>query len=160
MERFRSLMRSLMGVCLVAIATLLVSCGGGKTAVPPTYSATQLSQIATYAGRIQTSKDRLPELAGYIRDENWVNIDNFIHGPLGELRTGMNRLAFQLLPDDKTEALALADDVSKDLEIMSAAVDDFNPKRTNQAYVRFAKDLSTFLDSIPTAPPAPEAPSV
>ena len=161
MERFRSLMRSLMAICLVAIATLLVSCGGGgKAAAPPTYSAAQLSQIATYAGRIQTSKERLPELAGYIRDENWVNIDNFIHGPLGDLRTGMNRLAFQLLPADKADALAIAEDVTKDLEVMSAAVDTYNLDRTNKAYVRFAKDLSTFLDSIPAEPSAPEAPSV
>lgn len=92
MERFRSLARSLMGVFLVAIATLLVSCSSGsQAAVPQTYSADQISQIAIYAGRIQKSKDRLPELAGYIRDENWANIDNFIHGPLGTLREGIDR---------------------------------------------------------------------
>ena len=126
MERFRSLARSLMGVFLVAIATLLVSCSSGsQAAVPQTYSADQISQIAIYAGRIQKSKDRLPELAGYIRDENWANIDNFIHGPLGTLREGMNRLAFQLLPADKAEALELSDKISDDLEAMSAAVGNF-----------------------------------
>ena len=151
MERFRSLARSIMGVFLVAIATLLVSCGSGPKAVaPPTYSADQLSQIAIYAGRIQTSKDRLPELAGYIREENWANIDNFIHGPLGELRERMNRLAFQLLPADKADALKLSDAISEDLEAMSAAVTAFDSNRTNQAYIRFAKDLSTFLDLVPT----------
>lgn len=151
MERFRSLARSLMGVFLVAIATLLVSCSSGsQAAVPQTYSADQISQIAIYAGRIQKSKDRLPELAGYIRDENWANIDNFIHGPLGTLREGMNRLAFQLLPADKAEALELSDKISDDLEAMSAAVGAFDSNRTNQAYIKFAKDLSTFLNIVPT----------
>lgn len=151
MERFRSLTRSMMGVVLVAIATLLVSCSSGdKATAPQTYSADQLAQIAIYAGRIQTSKDRLPELAGYIRDENWANIDNFIHGPLGELRGRMNRLAFQLLPNDKAEALELSEEISEDLEAMSAGVRAFNSNRTNEAYIRFAKDLSTFLDLVPT----------
>lgn len=155
MERFRSLTRSILGIFLVAIATLLVSCGGGKVAAPPTYTADQLAQIATYASRIQTSKDRLPELATYIRDDNWANIDNFIHGPLGELRTRMNRLAFLLLPDDKAEALELSEEVTSDLEAMSAAVGAFDSNRTNKAYIRFAKDLSTFLNAIPAE--APEA---
>lgn len=152
MERFRSLSRSIMGIFLVAIATLLVSCGGAKVAVTPTYTADNLAQIAIYSDRIQTSKDRLPELAGYIRDENWANIDNFIHGPLGELRAGMKRLAFMLLPDDKAEALELSDEIADDLEAMSAAVTAFDGSRTNKAYIRFVKDLSTFLDMIPAAP--------
>lgn len=149
MERFRSLTRSLMGVFLVAIATLLISCGGGKVAAPPTYTADQLGQIAIYANRIQTSKARLPELAGYVRAENWANIDNFIHGPLGELRTQMNRLAFLLLPEDKAQTLDLSEEISEDLEAMSAAVRVFDSNRTNEAYIRFAKDLSTFLDIVP-----------
>ena len=151
MEWFRSLARSMVGVFLVAIATLLVSCSsGGQATAPPTYSADQIAQISIYAGRIQTSKDRLPELAGYIRDENWANIDNFIHGPLGELRERMNRLAFLLLPNDKSEALALSNEITEDLEAMSAAVTAFDSNRTNQAYIRFAKDLSTFLNLVPT----------
>ena len=140
-----------MGIFLIAIATLLVSCSSGsKAAAPPTYSTEQIAQIAVYAGRIQTSKDRLPELAGYIREDNWANIDNFIHGPLGELRERMNRLAFQLLPADKAEALALSEKISGDLEAMSAAVGAFDSNRTNEAYIKFAKDLSTFLDMVPT----------
>ncbi|MBX2864531.1 MAG: photosystem II protein PsbQ [Leptolyngbyaceae cyanobacterium MAG.088] len=152
MEKFRSLARSILGVFLVAIATLLVSCSSGPNAsAPATYSADQLSQIAIYAGRIEASKNRLPELGGYIRDENWVNIDNFIHGPLGEIRERMNRLAFQLLPADKAEALKLSDKISGDLEAMSTAVSAFDSNRTNQAYIRFAKDLVTFLNLVPTA---------
>lgn len=152
MERFRSLVRSVMGVFLVAIATLLVSCSSGsKAAAPPTYSANQIAQISIYADRIQTSKNRLPELASYIRDENWVNIDNFIHGPLGTLREQMNRLAYQLLPADKADALALSDKISSDLEAMSAAVGAYDGNRTNTAYIRFAKDLSTLIKLVPTA---------
>lgn len=152
MERFRSLARSVMAVFLAAIATLLVSCSsGGKAAAPPTYSADQIAQITIYANRIQTSKNRLPELAGYVRERNWANIDNFIHGPLGTLREQMNRLAYQLLPADKAEALALSDKISNDLEAMSAAVGAFDGSRTNTAYIRFAKDLSTLLNLVPTA---------
>ncbi|MEM8613311.1 MAG: photosystem II protein PsbQ [Cyanobacteria bacterium P01_H01_bin.105] len=155
MERFRSLVRSIMGVFLVAIATLLVSCSsGGKATAPPTYSADQLAQIAIYAQRIEKSKARLPELADYVRNDNWVNIDNFIHGPLGTLRSGMNRLAYQLLPDDKAQALKLSDKISSDLEAMSAAVGAYDSGRSNGAYIKFAKDLSTFIDLIPSENPA------
>lgn len=155
MERFRSLARSMMGIVLVAIATLLVSCSSGsKAAAPPTYSADQLAQIEIYTDRIQASQTRLPELAGYIRDENWANIDNFIHGPLGELRTRMNRLAYLLLPDDKAQALKLSDKVTGDLEAMSAAVGAFDINRTDRAYTKFADDLDVFLDLIPVAEPA------
>ncbi len=156
MERFRSLtrslMRSMMSICLVAIATLLVSCSsGGKAAVPVTYTDAQLSQISIYAGRIQSSKDRLPELADYIRTKNWVNVDNFIHGPLGNLRESMNRLAFQLLPEDKAALLAAADKISVDLENMSSAVGTYDFNATNNAYAKFASDLSVLLNSVPTA---------
>ena len=144
-----------MGVFLVAIATLLVSCSsGGKATAPPTYSADQLAEIAIYAQRIEKSKARLPELADYVRNDNWVNIDNFIHGPLGTLRTGMNRLAYQLLPDDKSTALKVSDKVSSDLEAMSAAVGVFDSARTTEAYIKFAKDLSTFIALIPAEDPA------
>ncbi|MEA5466315.1 photosystem II protein PsbQ [Leptothoe sp. PORK10 BA2] len=141
-----------MGICLVAIATLLVSCSsGGQATAPATYSAAQLSQISIYAGRIQSSKDRLPELADYIRTKNWVNIDNFIHGPLGTLREGMNRLAYQLLPEDKANLLAIADKVSVDLEAMSSAVGAYDFNGTSTAYAKFASDLSKLLNSLPTA---------
>lgn len=160
MERFRSLARSLMGVFLVAIATLLVSCGsGGKAVAPPTYSANQIAQIAIYANRIQTSKDRLPELAGYVRSRDWVNIDNFIHGPLGTIREQMNRLAYQLLPADKAEALTLSDKISSDLEAMSTAVSAYDGSRTDTAYIRFAKDLSTLLNLVPTADSSADQPA-
>ncbi|MEM7065637.1 MAG: photosystem II protein PsbQ [Cyanobacteria bacterium P01_B01_bin.77] len=160
MERFRSLARSVMAVFLVAIATLLVSCSsGGQATAPPTYSANQLAQITVYADRIQSSKARLPELADYVRERNWANIDNFIHGPLGTLREQMSRLAYQLLPEDKAEALALSDKISRDLEAMSTAVSVFDGSRTDKAYIRFTKDLSTLLDLVPTADQSTDQPA-
>lgn len=150
MNRFRSMARSIVGVFLVAIATLLVSCSSSsQVAPPPTYTSAQLSQVENYASRIQGSKDRLPELVGYINDEDWANIDNFIHGPLGELRPQMNRLAYALLPDDKKSALKLADDISRDLESLSSAVDAFDSDRATSAYVSFARDLSALLNIVP-----------
>lgn len=143
--------RSLMAIVLVAIATLSVSCGGSTVKAPPTYTPEKISQIQIYAGRLAQSQERLPELLGYIEKKNWANIDNFIHGPLGELRTQMIRLSNQLLEADKKQVVALADDIAADLEGMSVAVEEYDQNKAYDTYDAFERDFAALLDVVPEA---------
>ena len=156
--------RSLMAVVLVAIAVFTVSCGGDTVKAPPTYTPEKISQIQIYAGRLTKSQERLPELLGYIEKKNWANIDNFIHGPLGELRTQMIRLSGQLLEADKKKVVALADEIASDLEDMSAAVEEFNQNEAYDSYDAFERDFADLLNVVPEAarpkPKQVETPSV
>lgn len=143
--------RSIVGLILVAIATLLVSCSSGPVAQAPTYSPEQISQIALYTSRIEASQMRLPELAGYIDQKDWTNVDNFIHGPLGELRTRMAQLANLLLPAEKAQAKALSDEVAKHLERLSAAAEAYNSAQAVSEYDNFVIDLTALLNLVPAA---------
>lgn len=142
--------RSVVSLVIVAIAVLTVSCGSGSKVVKaPTYSSEQLSQIAIYAGRITASQKRLPELVDYLEKEDWTNVDNFIHGPLGELRVRMERLSNLLLPEDKKQAKPLADEVGVHLEGISLAGQEYNYDRAVREYNNFESDLADLLDIVP-----------
>ncbi|MEO0541780.1 MAG: photosystem II protein PsbQ [Cyanobacteria bacterium P01_A01_bin.105] len=141
-----------MTIVIVAIAALTVSCGGNVAEAPPTYTPEKIAQIQIYAGRLTQSQARLPELLGYIDKKNWANIDNFIHGPLGELRTQMIRLSGQLLEAEKKQVVALADDVAADLEGMSVAVEEFNQAEAYSTFDAFESDFAELINVIPTEP--------
>ncbi|NEP19437.1 MAG: photosystem II protein PsbQ [Leptolyngbya sp. SIO4C1] len=141
--------RSVVSVLLAAIATFLVSCSSGSNVTAPTYSPDQLSQIEIYAGRIAASQQRLPELVRYIERKDWNNVDNFIHGPLGELRARMVRMANLLLPDDKKQATALAEEVGTHLEGISLAAQDYDFSRAANEYSEFERDLTALLNIVP-----------
>ncbi|MEM8807220.1 MAG: photosystem II protein PsbQ [Cyanobacteria bacterium P01_G01_bin.38] len=143
--------RSIVSVILVAIAAFTVGCSSGKMAQPEVYTPAKVAEIQIYSNRIAASQGRLLELANYIAEEDWTNVDNFIHGPLGELREQMGRMAYRLLPTDKTKALALADDIAADLERISAAADEFNYRTATQGFQSLQADLGALLDLVPAA---------
>lgn len=145
MRRFRAV----VGVLLAAMATFLVSCGGGPEAVAPTYTPEKISQLQTYVNRIEATRKRLPELANYIEKDNWVNVDNFTHGPLGQLRSELTRLSNQLLPDDQKNAKALSAEILGHLENIDVATDNRNYESAIAQYREFVGDFDAFLSIVP-----------
>lgn len=145
MRRFRAV----VGVLLAAIATFLVSCGGGPEAVAPTYTPEKISQLQNYVNRIEASRERLPELANYIEKDNWVNVDNFTHGPLGQLRSELTRLSNQLLPADQEKAKALSADILGHLQNIDEAADARNYEKAIAQYREFVGDFDAFLSIVP-----------
>lgn len=145
MRRFRAV----VGVLLAAVATFLVSCGGGPEAVAPTYTPEKISQLQTYVNRIEATRKRLPELANYIEKDNWVNVDNFTHGPLGQLRSELTRLSNQLLPDDQKNAKALSAEILGHLENIDVATDNRNYESAIAQYREFVGDFDAFLSIVP-----------
>jgi photosystem II protein PsbQ len=147
MERFR--LRSALGLVLAAISVLIVSCGGANVSQPTTYSGEQLAQIEIYAPRVTELRDRFPELEEYIQNKDWVDISSFIHGPMGELRARLGRVAVRLLPQDAEQAKALANDLAGHLEQLDAAAEDYNQIQAATQYRKALDDFDAFISLIP-----------
>lgn len=141
--------RAVVGVLLAAIATFLVSCGGGPAAVAPTYTPEKITQLQSYVNRIETSRERLPELKRYIEKDNWVNVNNFTHGPLGELRSELLRLTGQLLPDDQPKAKMLSEDILGHLQKIDEASQGRNYSDAIAQYREFVGDFDALLSVVP-----------
>lgn len=154
--------RAVVGVLLAAIATFLVSCSSGPAAVAPTYTPEKIAQIQTYVGRIEASRKRLPEMLKYIEKDDWVNLDNFTHGPLGQLRAELLRLSAQLLPADQTKAKQLSEDILGHLENIDDASKIRSYGNAITQYREFVDDFDALLGLIPEAArtPAKEPESV
>ena len=141
--------RAVVGILLAAIATFLVSCSSGTEAVVPTYTPEKISLLQNYVGRIEQARDRLPELERYIQKDNWVNVDNFTHGPLGQLKPQIVRLTGQLLPEDQKKAKAIAEEISGHLQNLDAASQERNYKDAIFQFEEFKTDFDTLLDIVP-----------
>ncbi|MEM6424905.1 MAG: photosystem II protein PsbQ [Cyanobacteria bacterium P01_C01_bin.73] len=141
--------RSLTGLILAAIAVLIVGCGGAQTAEPEIYSAKQIELINVYATGVLALRERMPELESAIDQDNWVDVQSFIHGPLGELRTRTARLARELLPNDQSQAEDLAKDLYKHLVKIDQAADERNTAIAAGQYIEALKDFDAYLDLLP-----------
>ncbi|MEL6813423.1 MAG: photosystem II protein PsbQ [Cyanobacteria bacterium J06598_3] len=145
MRRFRAV----VGVMLAAIATFLVSCSSGPAAVAPTYTPEKIAQLQNYVGRIETANDRLPDLLKSIEKEDWVNVDNFTHGPLGEIRTYLLRLSGQLLPTDQPKAKLLSEEILGHLQNLDEASQNRNYGEAITQYREFSADVEALLNFVP-----------
>ncbi len=143
--------RAVVGVLLAAIATFLVSCGSGPTAEAPTYTPEKIAQLQTYVGRIESNRVRLPELENYIEKDNWVNVDNFTHGPLGQLRSELMRLSNQLLPADQGKAETLSGDILGHLQKLDEASSKRDYAGAIAQYREFVGDYDALLSIVPEA---------
>ncbi len=141
--------RSIVSVLLAAIAVFVVGCSGASTAQPTTYSPDQVAAIQTYAPGVVELRDRFPELGDYVAQQDWVNIRSFIHGPMGELRARLGRVAARLLPQDAQQAQSLAAEIGNHLERLDAAAADFDPAESARQYQLAREDLNAFIALIP-----------
>ncbi|MEM6836763.1 MAG: photosystem II protein PsbQ [Cyanobacteria bacterium P01_C01_bin.120] len=141
--------RSLTGVILALVATCLVGCGGAQVSGPATYTNEQLAQIEILAPRATELRVLFPELEEFIQNKDWVNISSFIHGPLGELRVRLNRLAIRLSPPDTKQAKYYAEEVAKHLEKLDAAAGAYNQVEAGNQYRQALDDLDAFIALIP-----------
>jgi len=141
--------RAVVGVLIAAIATFLVSCGSAPDAVAPTYTPEKISQLQNYVNRVEIARERLPELENYIEKDNWVNVDNFTHGPLGQIRTELTRLSNQLLPVDQPKAKAMTEEMLGHLQNLDEASQGRNYGNAISQYREFVDDFDTFLSIVP-----------
>ncbi len=141
--------RSILPLILVLVTTLLVSCGGPQASAPPTYTPEKLQQIKTYRIPVDVAQNRLSELGEYISEEDWVNTQTFIHGPLGLIRRDMTYLANALLPEDKQQAKELAKDIFRHFEDIDEAAKEKNYQAAISEYKEVVSDFDVYLQLIP-----------
>ncbi|ACC83568.1 photosystem II protein PsbQ [Nostoc punctiforme] len=142
--------RSIFSFVLVLLATFLMSCGGPSASVtPPTYTATQLERIQAYVPEIQAVRDRSDELKTLIQKGDWINVRNFIHGPITEARLNLTYVTPNLLPKDQSAARQITRDLFNDLVKLDKATSASNPLvALNQSQAAFA-DIDKFLNLLP-----------
>ncbi|MBE9136117.1 photosystem II protein PsbQ [Nodosilinea sp. LEGE 07088] len=139
-----------MGIVLAIVATCLVACGSPAAKIPTTYTPEILQQVELYSPAVASLRDRFPELEGSIQQKDWVDVQSFIHGPMGELRTRVNRLAATLLTKDQPQAKALAQDLYAHLERLDEAAANNQQVVAGQEYRNALDDFDSFLSLVPT----------
>jgi len=145
--------RSFLSLILVILATFLIGCSSPSTAtVPSTYSSAQIQQIQQYISEIQSLRDRASkEIPSLVERKDWIDIGNFVHGPLGELRLTMNYMTRNLLPQDRSKAKQITRDFFNNL----VGVDQAAQQRDVQKVLLNAReaivDIDSFLQLLPQA---------
>ena len=140
--------RSIVAWMMALLVAFLASCG--SPAPPPTYSDAQLQKIEQYTAGIVALRDRMDELNTLIQKGDWVNVDTFIHGPLGDLRSKTNYLTQSLLlPKDKEPVLDAAKEVFQDLEEIDVATAANDKLQATNEYKKAIADFDTFFSLIP-----------
>jgi photosystem II protein PsbQ len=142
--------RSLLSLVLVLLATLLISCGSPTVAkAPPTYTTAQLTKIQVYVPDIQAVRDRSEELKSLIQKKDWINVDNFIHGPITQAKLNITYVIPNLLPKEQSAARQVARDLFNHLvKIDQAATDRNTLVALNNSQAAVA-DIDKFLDLLP-----------
>ncbi|HIK57404.1 MAG TPA: photosystem II protein PsbQ [Synechococcales cyanobacterium M55_K2018_004] len=142
--------RSLLAVVLAAIATFLFSCSSPQvTAKGPTYTPEQFAQIQSYREDLQVLRERMLEIPPLVQKGDWVDVQTFIHGPLGELRFRMNKLARLLEPQAQKQALQVSRDVFGHLNEIDLAAQTTDARKALLNYNEALKDFDAFLKLIP-----------
>lgn len=146
--------RSFLALILVIVATFLISCSGSTTAsVPPTYTAAQVEQIQELVPDMQSLRDRMQEVPSMIQRRDWIDVTNFVHGPLGELRLKMTYVTRRLLPQDQDKARQLIRDFFDNLVKIDQAAQQSDPKKVALNYREALADIDSFLKLLPQPKP-------
>lgn len=146
------MIKRFLPLILVLVVTFLTACGGSPEAkVPPTYTAEKIAQLQQYAGPITAARQRMPELAILILKKEWIDVENFIHGPLGQVRGSMGFISRNLLPKDQDTAKQAAKELFVHLEKIDTAAKANRVDIAEQQFAEALKDFDAFLDLIPDA---------
>ena len=143
--------RSFISLILVILATFLVSCSSPTTAaVPPTYSPAQIQQIQQYVPDIQSLRDRASrEIPALVQRKDWIDVGNFVHGPLGELRLTMNYMTRNLLPQDQAKAKQITRSFFNDLVGVDQAAQRGEANKILLNAREAIADIDSFLQLLP-----------
>jgi photosystem II protein PsbQ len=120
-----------------------------KKTKPQTYSTEQLAEIQSYAAQVQAMRDRFSELQGLIEKEDYIFARNFIHGPLGELRTKMLFIAQDLYPEAREQAKVATKALANALSAIDKAGADKDYKAAAKGYTNLNKALDAFFAALP-----------
>jgi photosystem II protein PsbQ len=149
MRKFRAVLTVILALAAVVLLNLGSVAEAKRPAKPLTYTSDQITEIQESAAELSSIRDRLPELADLIQKQDWVFVRNFLHGPLGEIRTKMSLLSQKLLPTDQKQARTIAKAVADNLVAIDQASKDENYKAAIRNYAETIRDLDAFLQLAP-----------
>ncbi|NJM19084.1 MAG: photosystem II protein PsbQ [Richelia sp. RM2_1_2] len=145
-----SRLRPIFSLILVSLATLLISCGSANVAAtPPTYTPLQIEKIQEYAPKVVAVQERSAELQKLIQNQDWINVGNFIHGPMTEVKLNMSYIVSNLLPEQQKEARKIAREMFNNLVKIDQAANEGNSRKALSAYDAAFADINQFLDLLP-----------
>jgi photosystem II protein PsbQ len=148
-KTFMKLYRSILSLFLAAIAVFLVSCGGPQVAKGPVYTPEQLVQIEKYVADVEAMRDSLLAIPPLVQQQKWVDVQSYIHGPLGEMRERMFRLARSLEPKVRKEAVQASREVFEHLIAIDEATETRDVPKALKNYNETLKDFEAFLKFVP-----------
>ncbi|CEJ48058.1 photosystem II protein PsbQ [Umezakia ovalisporum] len=141
---------SIFSLILVLLATFLISCGGPSVAVaPPTYTETQLERIQEYVPKIQAVRHRAEELKTLINKKDWIDVSNFIHGPMTEARLSMTYIIPNLLASAQPTARQKTRDLLNHLVKIDQAAGASNSLQALNSYQEVVEDIDQFFQLLP-----------
>lgn len=148
-----ALYRSILSLMLVIVATFVVSCSSPSAVkLPQTYTVSELELIQRSMPEILMLRDRMSkELQTLIQRRDWIDVSNFIHGPLGELRLEMINISRSLLPPDQDKARQLTRDLFDNLVKVDQAAKEGQDQKVMQNYRQALVDIDNFLKLVPTS---------
>lgn len=154
--KFKAGCRAVFSLMLVIIAVFLVNLGQA-TAAPkaPTYTPEQLEQIQRYKTDVNELRDRMLEIPLLVQRRQWGDVQTFIHGPLGELRTKMSSLTRSLALESQKPAREAAKDVFGHLLKIDEAAKAEDSRKALSNYNGALQDFDTFLGFVPLEGAAP-----
>lgn len=142
--------RSILSLILVVLVTLLVSCSSPTTAkVPPTYTPAQVQQIQQYVPDLLALRDRMKTIPSLVQRKDWIDVSNFVHGPLGEMRLTMTYISRNLLPQDQKKARELVRDFFDNLVRIDQAAQLSNARNVTLNYREALADVDGFIRLLP-----------
>ncbi|MTJ10635.1 photosystem II protein PsbQ [Anabaena sp. UHCC 0204] len=142
--------RSIFSLIFVLLATFLISCGGPSVAtLPPSYTAAEVAKIQEYVPGIKAVRDRAPELQNLIAKGEWINVGNFIHGPMTEARSNMTYVIPNLALQNQAKARQISKDLLKDLVKIDQAATVGNTSQALSNCKDVFVDIDKFLELVP-----------
>lgn len=149
MLRFRSILTVVLTITLAFLLSSGSPALAAKATKTPSYTPAQLEQIQRYATSVEELQNRMVEIPTLIQQQRWVDLKTFIHGPLGELRIRMARLARSLAPQSQKVAQQAAKDVFEHLVAIDEAADLGDATKAFRNYNEALKDLDAFFSLLP-----------
>lgn len=144
--------QAVLAIILAFVITLFLqnpSLAARTKTKAPTYNAVQLEQIQAFAPTVAEFSQKIQQAEALIDAEQWTEIRNLIHGPLGELRRTTGRVAQNLIGSDRVAAKAAEVDLFKHLVDLDTAAKAQNYKLCLKSYNAVLADFNTFLSIIP-----------
>lgn len=149
MARFQSLLAVFFTVVMSFLILFSTPAEAAKVSKQPTYTAAQLEQIQRSAADIEVLRVRMQELPPLIQKQEWIDVKNFIHGPLGELLPKMSRIARTLPPDAQKAAQKASKDVFGHLIAIDEAATARDTTKALRNYNEALKDFAAFFQTLP-----------